>query len=777
MAGLRATLSGQMPERARIRVTGIVQGVGFRPHVYNLAVTGGLSGFVLNTSRGVTIEVEGPGAETFAERLRQDHPPLSIIKTIETEILEPAGYSGFEIRLSESVSEEFSLISPDIPTCPDCLKELYNHSDRRYLYPFINCTNCGPRYSIIKCVPYDRPFTTMAAFRMCPQCYAEYHDPADRRFHAQPTACPQCGPKVGFTGGIPANEAVISTIRSIMSGNIVAVKGLGGYQLACDAYNEGAVNKLRDRKRKSRKPFALMARDIDTIKKYCAVSPAEESLLTGRAAPIVLLKKKEDAADMLPEGVAPGNRYIGFMLPYTPLHHILFRYPEATAEDLPEVLVMTSGNISEEPIVIDNTEASEKLSGLADAFLTHDRGIYMRVDDSVTRVVSGIPRLIRRARGFVPEPIELATAVPDILACGGELKNTLCLTKDRYAIISQHIGDLSNYEAMGFFEETLNNLKRTFKAEPHIVAHDMHPDYLSTRFAQTYKTGDDNNVTLVPVQHHHAHIASCMAENGETGRVIGVAFDGTGYGLDGNSWGSEFLITGYEGFERFAHLNYIPLPGGDKAVKEPWRLALSILYQTYGQEAFNLFSSLKPYISVEETRVVLTMLEKNFNSPLSCGMGRLFDAVSSLIGICDKITFEGEAAIALEMAFADTDELYPYYLEDSSPIVINVMPLVRAIVVDIRVGVAASTVAGKFHNTVAAMVFEVCALARDNTRLETVALSGGVFQNALLFGLVESGLKARGFRVLSHSKVPTNDACISLGQAAVAAARASEKSL
>ncbi len=754
-----------------------MQGVGFRPHVYNLAVAGGLSGFVLNTSKGVTIEVEGAGAETFADRLRQDYPPLSIIKTIETEILDPAGYSSFEIRLSESVPEEFSLISPDISTCPECLRELFDPDDRRYLYPFINCTNCGPRYSIIKGVPYDRPLTTMAGFSMCQRCDAEYHDPADRRFHAQPTACPQCGPRVEFSDGITGDEAVISTIKSLMSGNVVAIKGLGGYQLACDAHNEEAVNKLRDRKRKSRKPFALMARDVDTIKKYCNVSPAEESLLTGRAAPIVLLQKRYDTADVLPEGVAPGNRYIGFMLPYTPMHHLFFRHPAVASNALPEVLVMTSGNLSEEPIVIDNKEAVEKLSSLADASLTHDRDIYMRVDDSVTRVVSGIPRLIRRARGFAPEPIELATAVPDILACGGELKNTLCITKNNYAILSQHIGDLTNYEAMGFFEETLKNLKRTFKAEPHIIAHDMHPDYLSTRFAQNYKPDDGSNVTLVPVQHHHAHIASCMAENGENGRVIGVAFDGTGYGLDGNSWGSEFLIAGYDSFERFAHLNYISLPGGDKAVKEPWRIALSILHQTYGPDCIKLFESFKPGISVEEARLVSRMLERKINSPLSCGMGRLFDAVSSLAGICDRITFEGEAAIALEMAAADTDELYPYYLEGSSPMVINVMPLVRAIVLDIRVGVAASTVAGKFHNTVAAMVVEICALARDNTGLETVALSGGVFQNALLFGLVESGLQRRGFRILSHSKVPTNDACISLGQAAVAAAVVTKESL
>jgi hydrogenase maturation protein HypF len=562
-----------------------------------------------------------------------------------------------------------------------------------------------------------------------------------------------------------------------MSGDVVAVKGLGGYQLACDARNEAAVNKLRDRKRKSRKPFALMARDIEIIKKYCNVSPAEESLLTGRTAPIVLLKKRDDTTDMLPKDVAPGNRYIGFMLPYTPLHHLLFNHTGITAEGLPEALVMTSGNLSEEPIVIENSEAAEKLSGIADALLTHDREIYMRVDDSVTRVVGGIPRLIRRARGYAPEPIELASAVPDILAYGGELKNTLCLTKSNYAIISQHIGDLTNYEATGFFEETLKNLKRTFKAEPHIVAHDMHPDYLSTRFAQSYKTGDDNSVTLVPVQHHHAHVASCMAENGEIGRVIGVAFDGTGYGLDGNSWGSEFSIAGYDGFERFAHLNYIPLPGGDKAVKEPWRIALSVLYQTYGHQASNLFSSLKPVISGEKARIVLTMLERSMNSPLSCGMGRLFDAVSSLIGICDSITFEGEAAIALEMAATETAGAYPYSLDGSNPVIIGTKPLVLAIVDDINASVSVGEIAGKFHNTVTEMTINVCTLARENTGLEVVALSGGVFQNALLFGLVESGLKARGFRVISHSKVPTNDACISLGQAAVAAARVSKKSL
>jgi hydrogenase maturation protein HypF len=770
-----------MDARIRISITGIVQGVGFRPTVYNLAKKMGLNGYVLNTSRGVLIEVEGGHAERFAEELVKNKPPLSEIKTIKTEALPLAGYANFEIRLSEPAPGEFALISPDIATCPECIKELHEPADKRYLYPFINCTNCGPRYSIVMGVPYDRGLTTMKKFNMCPGCRAEYESPSDRRFHAEPTACPSCGPTLEFRGQVFDSDPMHAAISELKNGHVVAIKGLGGFQLACDARDTGAVNTLRDRKRKSQKPFALMAADVDTINKYCHVSEAEAALLTGRVRPIVLLKKKPGADAILAPGVSPGNDCLGFMLPYTPLHNLLFAHPGLSIGERPEVLVMTSGNLSEEPIVIDNAEAVERLSSLADSYLMHDRDIYMRVDDSVSRVVSGVPRLVRRARGYVPEPIDMGRPIPDILACGGELKNTLCITRGSYAIPSQHIGDLTNHESMLFFEETLINLKRTFKARPGIVAHDMHPDYLSTRFAQSCKADGGGLVTLVPVQHHHAHIASCMAENGYSDKVIGVAFDGTGYGTDGRIWGSEFLIADFRGFERFAHINYIPLPGGDRAVLEPWRVALSCLVQAFGTEAYDIFNSIKGASNKKEKDLVLTMIERGVNSPMSCGMGRLFDAVSSLIGLKDRITFEGEAAIALEMAAgrAEVDiggvQHYPYGLAGESPVVIDTSPLIRAIVEDVIKGAHKDGIALRFHATVADMVFRLCVLARERYGLETAALSGGVFQNALLFETVERGLMSRGFQVLTHSQVPANDGGISLGQAAVAASTFSSK--
>ena len=773
-----------MDRRFRITVTGIVQGVGYRPHVYGLAVARGLKGYVLNSSRGVTVEVEGPGAEGFSELLRESRPPLAVVESVISEELPPAAYDRFEVRLSEPIPGEFALISPDIAVCLDCLREMSDPADRRYRYPFINCTNCGPRYSIVKGVPYDRPLTTMRPFKMCPDCESEYNDPTDRRFHAQPTACAKCGPSLRFRPSLPpcstpdlepgskglesderhsregGNPALIEAISLMSSGKILALKGLGGFQLACDATDDAAVDLLRDRKRKSRKPFALMARDMDVIRRYCEISDVEEALLASRTAPIVLLRKHDDAAP-LPDAVSPGNRFIGFMLPYTPLHHLLF------IGGL-EVLVMTSGNLSEEPIVIDNDEAVEKLSGLADGFLTHDRDIYMRVDDSVARVLSGVPRLIRRARGYVPEPLDLGREVPEILACVGELKNTLCITKNNYAIISQHIGDLTNVEAMGFFEETLRNLKRTFNAHPCAVAHDLHPDYLSTRFAVGYETEcGDGTVRRVGVQHHHAHIASCMAENGYSDRVIGVAFDGTGYGTDGNSWGSEFIVADFSGFDRRAHLAYMPLPGGDKAVKEPWRMAYSLLHAAYGYDSAKVFMEVNRHLPDPAVfRLLPKMLERRINSPLSSGMGRLFDGISSLVGLCDVITFEGEAAIALETAAGPADGSYPVEIGDG---VIDTAPLVRAVVEDIRLGAPVPVIAGRFHNTVADMTVSVCNYISADTGIGTVALSGGVFQNALLFGLVTKGLEASGLRVLTHSRVPSNDACISLGQAAVAA--------
>ena len=759
-----------MHTRIRLTVTGLVQGVGFRPYVYRRARESGLTGFVLNTSAGIVIEVEGPGAEGFVDALKAGLPPLARIDGVKSELLPLFGFNTFEIRLSEPDDSGVSLISPDIATCPDCLREMRDPADRRHGYPFINCTNCGPRYSIVQGVPYDRALTTMSKFSMCPACKAEYDDPADRRFHAQPVACPACGPKVYMegTGGRDV-DPLTETITALKAGRIVAIKGLGGFHLACDAANHAAVTALRERKRKSRKPFALMAPDIEAVKRYCHVSDAEADLLTGHVRPIVLLDKRPEADTLLSPDVAPGSDRLGFMLPYTPLHHLLFD----NAKGKFDALVMTSGNLSEEPIVTDNTDALDRLSPLADEYLMHDRDIYMRVDDSVAIVVNRVPRLLRRARGYVPEPFDMGREIPSILACGGELKNTFCITKGRYAVMSQHIGDPTNYESLRFFEETFANLCRTYGASPRIIAYDMHPDYMSTRFAHDYRLPDGAKPQLLPVQHHHAHIAACMAENGYAGRVIGVAFDGTGYGTDGTIWGSEFLLADYGGFTRSAHMLYMPLPGGDKAVKEPWRTALSCLVMAYGPDGGEVFKKIKGGVCKErDVEVVHSMIDGNINSPLSCGMGRLFDAVSSLAGIMDVITFEGEAAIALEAAARGIEsaaEIYPYDLSDDVPIVIDTMPLIRAVVDDLAEGASKGEVALRFHATVADMVFRVCGLIRDADGVEVVALSGGVFQNALLFGTAVDGLMKRGFRVLTHSKVPASDGCISLGQAAVAA--------
>jgi hydrogenase maturation protein HypF len=766
-----------MPGRSRIHVTGVVQGVGFRPYIYRLATGLGLMGFVINTSDGVVIEVEGDGHERFAGLIESDPPPLSNIESVKEEELPPAGYGPFEIRLSESAPGGFAQVSPDIATCADCLSELMDPTDRRYLYPFINCTNCGPRYSIIKGVPYDRPLTTMQPFKMCPDCGREYDEPADRRFHAQPVACGACGPSLTFTGPDPSAvtgyQAVELAIKALKDGQVVAVKGLGGFQLACDATNHNAVRTLRERKRGNMKPFALMAPSVDAVRKYCSVTAQEEGLLAGRVRPIVLLEKLPEADGLLSAEVAPGVSTLGFMLPYTPMHHLLFFSPEGERNGL-DALVMTSGNISDEPILVENREAYERLSGIADSFLVHDRDIHMRVDDSVTRVVGGVPRVIRRSRGYVPETIDLGRELPEILACGAELKNTLTITKNRYAIVSQHIGDMTNFETSGFFAETLGNLLKLFGASPAVVASDMHPDYLSTRFAVEYSLEGGAKPRMVAVQHHHAHVASCMAENGYRGKVIGVAFDGTGYGLDGKTWGSEFMVADYASFETFAHLEYMALPGGDAAVREPWRCALSALVMAYGlDDGWKVFSALKGSIAFSRgAEVVLRMLEKGVNCPPSRGMGRLFDAVSSINGVMDTISYEAEAAVLLEnAAYLAPEESgsYAYSLYGGPPYTIDAGPLVRAVVDDIKKGVDRPAVAARFHNTVRDMAVRVCILARDKTGLGTVALSGGVFQNMFLFSKLEVALRDAGFRVLTHSKLPSNDGCVSLGQAAVAA--------
>lgn len=775
-------------EHARIHITGMVQGVGFRPFVYNLAVRLKLRGYCLNDSDGVVIEVHGTDVTRFIGLLKDEAPPLSKIDTLTvTPTAEDIACAGFTIR--ESVREEgaSTLVSPDISICPDCLRELFDPADRRFLYPFINCTNCGPRYTIVRDIPYDRPLTTMAPFRLCNDCDVEYHDPANRRFHAQPNACERCGPAVwimdkGSVGAVDEKrnfDAVKEARRLLKGGAILAVKGLGGFHLACDAENDWSVKRLRDSKRKpfagddsggSNKPFAVMAPSIDAARRFAVITKAEQEILEGRVRPIALLEKA--AHGPLSGSVAPNSQYFGVMLPYTPLHHLLFRDSGFTA------LVMTSGNRAEEPITISNGDAVARLSDIADFFLLHDRDIYMRADDSIVRVENERPRIIRRARGYTPEPIDLTEEMDEILACGAELKNTFCLTKGRRVILSPHIGDLKNFEESEFFKETLENLKKTFRAAPSIVAHDMHPDYLSTRFALDY--AKDNGIPMervFAVQHHHAHIVSCMAEHGIDETVIGVALDGTGFGADGNIWGGEFLTAGRKGFTREAHLEYVGLPGGDAAVREPWRMALSYLVHAYGDKAGTEATAFFDRFPEKGIEAVLKMIKGRINTPLTSSMGRLFDAVSSIAGVRDRINYEAEAAIELEMiAGCDTKDApeYPFTVVEGGPLKVDVRPMIRAIVDETKKGENRATVSARFHATVAALTSEIAGKIREKSGLGKVVLSGGVFQNRLLSRMVEVRLAEDGFSVYTHEKVPANDGGVCLGQAASAWARLKE---
>ncbi len=771
-----------------ISIKGIVQGVGFRPFVYNLAKELKVNGFITNTADGVLIEAEGGDLGAFLERLRRESPPLSKIMSVDVTPRGFAGHEGFSIRES-SVGGSFTLVSPDVSICDDCMVELFDRKDRRYLYPFINCTNCGPRYSITRSVPYDRPNTTMDVFSMCGDCASEYRNPGDRRFHAQPNACPRCGPRVELKAAesrVPVDnkeDAASAAIRLLREGYIVAIKGLGGFHIACDATNADAVGTLRERKRRNNKPFALMAPDVAAIRKFCLVSADEEALLLSRNCPIVLLEKRDEAG--LPGAVAPGNRRIGFMLPYTPLHHLLFRQPvdPGTAVEAPhfEALVMTSGNISEEPIVTDNEEAVSRLSGIADAFLLHDRGIFMRVDDSVIRMhgaQSGMKgsggnwasppvrrSFIRRSRGFVPDPIPLYEDGPEVLGCGADLKNTFTLTKGRYAIPSQHIGDMENYETLAFFEETLRNLKSVYRAVPEALAYDPHPSYMSSRWAL-----GQEGLKKVPVQHHYAHIASVMAEKGMREKVIGVSFDGTGYGNDGTLWGGEFLVADIRGFTRAGHIGYVSLPGGEAAVKEPWRTSLSYLKDATGEE---LWDYLRPTGFIdkygkERIENVLKVSGLKEFSPLSSGAGRLFDAVSALIGICDRNTFEGEAAMALESAaLEDVEDDYPVDISFREVMQLDFSATFLAILKDLEKGEDKRVMASKFHNAVAVAVTRTVLKLSLMHNLKKAVLSGGVFQNAYLLSRVEAWLRSEGMQVFVNEVVPCNDAGISLGQAYV----------
>jgi hydrogenase maturation protein HypF len=757
-------------ELARISVRGVVQGVGFRPFVYQLAIKHRLKGWVCNTSADVKIEVEGDRKriQQFFIELQQQAPPLARIENVSINYYPPHGYQGFEIRPSIAESDKYQLVSPDIATCAACLDEIFQPENRRYHYPFTNCTNCGPRFTIIEDIPYDRPLTTMRSFTMCPACQAEYDNPLDRRFHAQPNACPVCGPTLQLLdakGNQIAVPDVISTASGLIKeGKIVAIKGLGGFLLACDATNEFAVQLLRQRKKRQFKPFAVMVATMDEAKTYCAISEVEENLLVSPQSPIVLLPWKPETR--ICQSVAPNLKYLGVMLPSTPLHHILLR--EA---GLP--LVMTSGNISEEPIARDNDEAIRRLSGIADYFLVHNRDIYARYDDSVTTVERGEVQIVRRARGYAPFPVHLNFVAKQVLACGAEEKNTFCLTRDKYAFVSQHIGDMENMETLEHFETTIELYKKLFRIEPEVIAYDLHPDYLPTRYALEL-INKHGNLKSVAVQHHHAHIVSCMVDNRVETPVIGVALDGTGYGSDGNIWGGEFLVVDYKRFQRLGQLEYLPLPGGTAAIKRPYRTTIAYLFKLLGESSLNTGLRFLRGIDPVEIDLIKQQMKSGINTPLTSSMGRLFDAVSALIGVRDIIDYEAQAAVELERAACESsdladDERYPYSVSEHDGLfIIMLKELLSTVVEDLVKGTAKNVIAAKFHGTIAQMVCEMCRLISMRTGITQVALSGGVFQNRLLLREVISLLEAAGFKVITHKQVPCNDGGLSLGQAVIA---------
>jgi len=748
-------------KRAEIKITGIVQGIGFRPFIYGLAEAHSIRGWVLNDEKGVLIDAESEDRDldAFVQNIPKLAPPLARIESFDVKYLAPLGYTLFEIRKSEEAQEKFVLISPDLATCDSCFSELFSAGNFRYRYPFINCTLCGPRFTIIRDIPYDRHKTTMAPFTMCPVCRKEYEDPRDRRFHAQPNACPACGPSLRLKDRedqeVPG-DPIEKTLDLLAEGKIVAIKGLGGFHLACDARSQDAVSSLRSRKVREDKPFAVMCRNLEEVKEYCAVTEEEANLLQSVERPIVLLRKKESSP--VANAVAPYQETLGIMLPYSPLHHLLLNGPLKT-------LVMTSGNRSDEPISYDNEEALHRLSKIADYFLFHNREIHMRCDDSVTRIFEGRPYILRRSRGYVPFPIKLSFPLEMILACGGELKNTFSLTRGNYAFVSHHIGDLENLETLTSFEEGVEHFKRLFYIEPKAVAYDLHPDYLSTQYALSIP-----KIPMTGVQHHHAHIVSAMAENGIDGDVIGVALDGTGFGLDGTLWGGEFMMANLRDFDRLAHLKKLPMPGGSMAIKEPWRMAMVYLSEAFGEETTQLRIDLLKRIDLRKWDILKKAIEKKINSPLTSSMGRLFDAVSSLLSIRDEVRYEGQAAIELEkIADHGVKEGYPFCLrEDDVPMTIDPTEITRRIVRDLIEGMPSSRIAGKFHRTVARLIIETCEVIRSKHGLSRVVLSGGVFQNILLLSLVTEGLRSSGFHVYTHHLVPTNDGGISLGQAVIA---------
>jgi hydrogenase maturation protein HypF len=789
--------------RASVRVEGVVQGVGFRPFVYSLATRLGLAGWVGNDVDGVFAEVEGPaaGVREFLGLLEARPPPLARVDRVTAATIPPNGTRGFSIVASDHTGRRRALVSADSATCDECLAELADPADRRFGYPFINCTNCGPRFTIVTGVPYDRPLTTMAPFDMCAECAAEYHNPADRRFHAQPVCCPACGPRLRLLdarGAQVAGNPLAGAARLLAGGQVLAVKGLGGYHLAVDAGSQTAASALRARKHREDKPFALMVADVAAARELCEVDETGQSLLTSTRRPVVLLARRAGAP--VADAVAPGNRQLGIMLPYTPLHHLLLG-------EVGRPIVLTSGNVSDEPIAYTDADALARLAGIADAFLAHDRAIHTRTDDSVVRPFRGRETLLRRSRGYVPEPLRLATRLPrPVLACGAELKNTFCLAAETRAFVSHHIGDLENFETLRSFTEGIGHFRRLFDTEPEVVAYDLHPEYLSTKYALEL-----DGVDLAGVQHHHAHIASCLADNGEEGPVIGVAFDGTGFGGDGTIWGGEFLLADLAGFERAAHLEPVPMPGGAAAIRQPWRMAAAYLDAAYSGEVPARLTVAGR--NAGQWQDVVMMSRRGINAPLTSSAGRLFDAVAALLGVRDTINYEGQAAIELEQ-WADPAERGAYRAAieagqpgtasapglagaasaagapyptatagaasptgaadpggGAGPLWVRGADLVRAAAEDLLAGAEPAVIAARFHRGVAAAIARVCTALGERSGLDTVALSGGVFQNLLLLGQVVGELEAAGFRVLTHARVPPNDGGISLGQAMVAGAR------
>jgi hydrogenase maturation protein HypF len=762
--------------RRGLAVRGVVQGVGFRPFIYRIAHEERLAGLIGNDTGGVTIEVEGAAdrVDEFVRRVRADAPPLARVDSISVRELAPTGETGFLIVASEVVGRVNTGIPADAATCVDCLRELFDSKDRRFGYPFLNCTNCGPRFTITRSIPYDRPQTSMANFKMCSACQAEYDDPANRRFHAQPNACWECGPRVWLveaegSGRVAEQvEAVAACVDRLARGEIVAIKGIGGFHLSVDATNESAVQRLRERKHRYGKPLAVMVKDLSAARELCALTSEEERLLQSVSRPIVLARKR--SSNGIAASVAPGIPWLGVFLPYAPLQHLLF------ADARIRALVMTSANLSEEPIAIDNDEAQERLAGIADAFLLHDREILQRCDDSVVAVVDGAPQLLRRARGFVPLAVEIPMEAPPLLAVGGHLKNAFALARGRHVYQSQHLGDLENLKGLEFFEESLAHLMRTFEVSPTTVVHDLHPGYLSTEWARRWAR--ERGLETIGVQHHHAHVAGCMAEHGLT-EAIGLALDGTGYGIDGKIWGGEVLIARLDGFERFAHLEYVPMPGGDAAVKQPWRMAFAAL-RTAGvtaDVAMKLTGA-----SSDEARVLGQMIERKINTPMTSSLGRLFDAVAAVVLERRTVDYEAQAAIELEGIAVDDEDGPDYQFEISrgdpetkGPLQIRTTSMWRQLLADLDAGVNKPQISARFHAGVANAFMEVAVAARAATGLRKVVLSGGCMHNRRLARLLRVKLEREGFEVCQHVQVSPGDGGLSYGQAVVAAAILSRK--